>query len=317
MSGANGRVVTVGETMALFRAASVGSLAHVSDFQLGIGGAESNVAIALSRLGASVGWVGRVGEDSLGERVLRELRAENVTVFSVIDAGAPTGLMVKESRTSDATRVLYYRVGSAGSRLEPTDLDAADIASAALLHVTGITPALSTSAAATIDAAIDRAVSAGVPVSFDVNHRASLWAGRDAGPVYRSIAARATIVFAGEEEASLVATGTTASEWARAIAALGPSQVIIKRGADGCLALVDGVETVRAAIPVRPIDTVGAGDAFVAGYLAELLLGKPVGERLATAVATGAFACLNPGDWEGFPRRDELALLGATEPVTR
>ncbi len=312
-----GRVVTLGETMALFRAASVGSLAHVNDFHLGIGGAESNVAIALSRLGASVGWVGRVGADSLGERVLRELRAESVTVFATVDPGAPTGLMVKESRTSDSTRVLYYRAGSAGSRLSPADLDVADIASAALLHVTGITPALSASAAATVDAAIDQAVAARVPVSFDVNHRASLWADRDASPVYRSIAERSTIVFAGEEEASLVAPGTTASEWAHGIAALGPSQVIIKRGADGCLALVEGVETSRAAIPVRAIDTVGAGDAFVAGYLAELLLRKPVPERLATAVATGAFACLNPGDWEGYPRRDELGLLGATEPVTR
>jgi 2-dehydro-3-deoxygluconokinase len=70
-------------------------------------------------------------------------------------------------------------------------------------------------------------------------------------------------------------------------------------------------------VPIRPIDTVGAGDAFVAGYLAEYLLGLPVAERLTTAVATGAFACLNPGDWEGFARRDELRLLWAVDPVTR
>jgi 2-dehydro-3-deoxygluconokinase len=93
--------------------------------------------------------------------------------------------------------------------------------------------------------------------------------------------------------------------------------VIIKLGPDGCLALIDGVEYSRDAVRISPVDTVGAGDAFVAGYLAEFLAGLPVADRLTTAVKTGAFACLNTGDWEGFARRSELALLDAGEPVTR
>ncbi|MEP6480835.1 MAG: sugar kinase [Rhodoglobus sp.] len=313
-----GRVVTFGETMALARASAVGSLAYVNQLDLGIGGAESNVAIGLARLGASATWIGRVGADSLGDRVLRELRGEGLDVRAIVDPGAPTGFMLKEHRTADATRVLYYRAASAGSRLAPADLVDADIASAALLHVTGITPALSSSAAAATTAAIDQAVAAGVPVSFDVNHRSSLWGDRDASAVYRAIAERSTMVFAGEDEARLLApSATTALELARGVAALGPAEVIIKLGAQGALALVDGSEYRQAAVPIRPVDTVGAGDAFVAGYLAEYLLGLPVAARLTTAVATGAFACLNPGDWEGFARRDELGLLGASEPVIR
>jgi 2-dehydro-3-deoxygluconokinase len=311
------RVVTIGETMALVRSAHVGSLSTESEMRLGIGGAESNVAIALARLGTAATWVGRVGADPLGERVLRELRAEGVDVRAIEEPSAPTGLMVKESRTPTSTRVLYYRAGSAGSTLQPSDLDVADIPGAALLHVSGITPALSTSAAATIDAAIDRAGEFGVPVSFDVNHRSSLWVGRDATEVYRRLAARATIVFAGEDEARLLAAGDTPAQLARAIAELGPSQVIIKLGPDGCLALIDGVEYSREAVRISPVDTVGAGDAFVAGYLAEFLAGLPVVDRLTTAVKTGAFACLNTGDWEGFARRSELALLDAGEPVSR
>ena len=314
----SGRIVTLGETMALFRAVHVGSLATETDFRLGVGGAESNVAIALSRLGADATWLGRVGSDGLGERVLRELRAENVDVRGIIDPQASTGLMVKESRTETATRVLYYRAGSAGSRLTVDDLAAADIPGAALLHVTGITPALSESAAAAVSAAVDLAVEDGIPVSFDINHRSSLWVGRDSTAVYRDLAARSTIVFAGDEEARLIAPdAATPSELARAIADLGPTQVVIKLGAEGCLALIDGVEYSRAAVKIRPVDTVGAGDAFVAGYLAELIAGLPVEDRLTTAVTTGAFACLNHGDWEGFARRSELALLTATEPVTR
>ncbi|MDO7883263.1 sugar kinase [Salinibacterium soli] len=311
------RVVTLGETMALVRAAHVGSLATESELRLGVGGAESNVAIALTRLGTPTTWVGRVGSDPLGERILRELRAEGVDARAVVDPAAPTGLMVKESRTPASTRVMYYRAGSAGSRLSPVDLAAAGIREAGLLHVSGITPALSDSAAAAVDAAVDEAVAAGIPVSFDVNHRSSLWRDRDFGAVYRGLAARADIVFAGEDEARLLAEGSTPASLARAIAALGPSQVVIKLGADGCLALVDGVEHAQPAVRIEPVDTVGAGDAFVAGYLAELLAGLPVADRLATAVRTGAFACLSPGDWEGYPRRAELALLDGGEPVAR
>jgi 2-dehydro-3-deoxygluconokinase len=312
------RVVTFGETMALFGATSVGSLEHVPELRISIGGAESNAAIAMSRLGVRVTWVGRVGADSLGERVLRELRGENLDVRAVVDEYAPTGVMIKEYRTADAMRVLYYRKGSAGSRLSAADVAAADIASASLLHVTGITPAISDSAANATDVAIDTATSAGVPVSFDVNHRTKLWVDRDESAVYQSIAERSTIVFAGEDEARILAPkAKSVKELAHAIADLGPTQVVIKLGENGCFALVDGVEYSRDAIRIRPVDTVGAGDAFVAGYLAELLAGLPVAERLTTAVTTGAFACLNPGDWEGYPRRDELALLSASEPVTR
>jgi 2-dehydro-3-deoxygluconokinase len=310
-------VVTLGETMGLFRGVSVGSLAHVSDFTLGIAGAESNVAIGLTRLGTPARWVGRVGADSIGRRVLRELRAEGIDVISVVDPGAATGIMVKEQRTVDATRVEYYRAESAGSRLNPDDLAAADIANASLLHVTGITPALSSTAREAVFAAIGIASSTDIPVSFDINHRASLWHD-DPAPVYRDLATRSQIVFAGDDEARILfPDAATPLDLAHAIAGLGPRHVLIKLGEAGCVAVIDGLEYRREAIAVRAVDTVGAGDAFVAGYLAELLAGLSVEDRLTTAVTVGAFACLNSGDWEGFPTRDELGLLTRTDPVQR
>ncbi len=308
-------VVTIGETMGLFTALSAG--ARPTDFRRGIGGAESNVAIGLARLGTASTWVGRVGADGTGDLIQRELRAEGVTSRAIIDGGAPTGLMVKTQPLAGRTTVEYHRTGSAGSRLSPSDIDADLIRSASLLHVTGITPALSATAGAAISLALEIAGAAGIPISFDINHRASLWSGRDAVPAYTAIAERADIVFAGEDEAALIVGGSDPEGQARAIAALGPSQVLVKLGAEGCVALVDGEQVRRAAIPVSVLDTVGAGDAFAAGYLAELLAGRDLATRLHTAVRAGALACLGAGDWESLPHRADLLSFDDGDPVQR
>jgi 2-dehydro-3-deoxygluconokinase len=312
----SGGLVTLGETMGLLRAAASGDVSQVEDFRLGIGGAESNVAIGVRRLGGAADWIGRVGDDGVGRRILRELRAEGVGALAISDR-APTGLMMKSSRIAGATTVEYFRTGSAGSHLAPEDVDPDVIAHAGVLHVTGITPALSPSAALAVDRALELALAAGVTVSFDVNHREALWPSGEAPDVYRRIAERSNIVFAGETEATLLVGQAPIEELAARIAALGPTQVVIKLGDRGCLALVDGREYRVPAIPIVPVDTVGAGDAFVAGYLAELLDGAAIDVRLATATRAGAFACLADGDWEGLPTRRELGLLDLGDPVIR
>jgi 2-dehydro-3-deoxygluconokinase len=310
-------VLTFGETMALMRSDQVGPLAHASTLSLGIGGSESNVAIGLQRLGVQAVWCGRVGADSLGNLVEREIRAEGVDVRIAVDPSAPTGLMIKERRTPATQRVSYYRAGSAGSWITPEDLDEQLISGAELLHVSGITPALSPQAEATLRYAVDAARAHRVRVSFDLNFRGNLWSAERARSVYRDIIPLADIVFAGDDEAAIAVGAGEPEELARRIAALGPSQAVIKLGADGAVALIDGTFFRHAAVPVDAIDTVGAGDAFVAGYLAELVSGSGPQDRLKTAAATGAFACLVPGDWEGFPRRHELPMLQTREPVSR
>ncbi|MET3176256.1 UNVERIFIED_ORG: hypothetical protein ABIB52_004130 [Arthrobacter sp. UYCu721] len=129
-------VVTLGETMGLMKAEKPAPLAQVSSLSLGMGGSESNFAIALRRLGTSVTWVGRVGNDSRGELVLREIAAEGIVVDPLRDESAPTGLMMKERRTMDQLKGWYYRSGSAGSRLSRKDIPAERIANARLLHLT-------------------------------------------------------------------------------------------------------------------------------------------------------------------------------------
>ncbi|GAB3037374.1 sugar kinase [Parafrigoribacterium mesophilum] len=317
-SAHRGGVVTLGETMALVASTSFGPLQHSHTMHLGIGGSESNVAIALSRLGTEVTWIGKVGADSLGDLVVREIGAEGVHVVAPRDPDAPTALMVKEYRTSVDTHVWYYRKNNAGSRLRADEVDPDIIRNAALLHVTGISPGLSETMAHTVDEAIRIAKDAGTIVSFDLNFRGKVWSRQAAHEAYLRIIPQADIVFAGDDEAAIaVGNAETPLQLAHRLVDAGAGQAIVKLGARGAVAVVDGIDYERAAVKVPVVDTVGAGDAFVAGYLADLLLGEDVPARLTTAVTVGAYACLTNGDWEGTPRRHELALLGGVEPVSR
>ncbi|WP_431245580.1 sugar kinase [Leifsonia xyli] len=313
------RVATLGETMALVRSRDIGSFRHASDLALGIGGAESNVAIALSRLGLDVTWLGRVGDDSLGELVAREIRAEGVDARAVVDAGAPTGLMLKERPRPTSTRVLYYRAGSAGSRLSPADLPAGWIEHVDLLHLTGITALISESARDTLSVAIDRARAAGVIVTFDINYRSSLAAPAVAGPWLRELAERADIVFGGPEEFELLYPGTDAAAACERLLEHRPAEVVLKRGAGGATTVLATGPVDAPGFVVEVVDTVGAGDAFVAGYLSGVLDGSDVEARLHRANVCGAMLCMTPGDWESSPtlREVERFIVSDGDPVLR
>ena len=293
---------TLGETMGLVSAGDIGPLEYARSFSFGIGGAESNVAIGVARLGGAATWLGRVGPDATGDLIDRRLRAEGVRTLAVRD-DAFTGLMVKHRRSGEQTRVDYHRTGSAGSRLNPADLPAADLGAATILHVTGITPALSDSARATVFQAVETARAAGVPVSVDVNYRSKLWSRFDAAPVLRDLVSRADVVFAGPDEAALFVDD---ADPVAGLARLGPSEVVVKDGPRGCTALIDGERLSLPALPVTVVDPVGAGDAFVAAYLAARMAGDDAAARLRLAIAAGAFAVTVPGDCEGLPRRADL-----------
>lgn len=269
------------------------------------------MAVGVARLGGDATWLGRVGRDATGDLIERRLRTEGVRTLAIRD-DAFTGLMVRYRRTGELTHVDYHRAGSAGSRLSPADLPAADLQSAAVLHVTGITPALSDSARAAVFHAVETARAAGVPVSVDVNYRGKLWSRFDAAPVRRDLVSRADLVVAGPDEAALFIGAEPPLD---GLAALGPTEVVVKDGARGCTALIDGERYAVPALPVTVVDPVGAGDAFVAGYLADRMAGADPATRLRTAVAVGAFAVTVPGDCEGLPRRADLS--GGADNVAR
>lgn len=314
----NGLLVTVGECLGLVNSLGAGGLEYGTHAEISFGGAEGNVAICASRLGARAAWVGRLGDDPFGHRIARTLRGEGVEVFASEDREHFTAMMLKERVGDGMTRVNYLRDGGAGSRMTPADLPGPLFARAAVLHVTGISAGLSASARETIFSAVALAREAGALISFDVNHRNKLWSAEAAAPVYRELAALADIVFAGVEEAEIIVSPGSPAELAGRLTELGPSQVIVKLGERGAFALVDGVRYEQPAFAVRAVDTVGAGDAFVAGYLTELLAGEPVVTRMRTGAASGAYACLRAGDWESMPTRARLrSLLDQSDPVER
>ncbi len=305
-------VLTIGEALGLLVPDRVGRMVHVRGMHLTFGGAESNVAIGVARLGGSAAWLGRLGADGVGEIVRRELRAEGVHAHVVVDDEASTALMLKERPQEGRSKVTYYRDRQAGSRLSPGDVPEGLVERAGLLHVTGISAGLGESPQATIVSAMDRARAAGVPVSFDVNHRSALWRdGRDAGAAYRELAGRADVVFAGEDAARLLPGEHTAAGQLAAIHASGARCAVVKCGARGAVASEDGRTVQAEAVPVRVVDTVGAGDAFVAGWLSETIRGASLSERLQVAVACGAHACTGEGDWEASASRQDLAHLAA------
>ena len=310
-------LVCLGETMALVASARPGLLRHQRELLLGTGGSESNVAIGASRLGTATAWAGRVGDDELGELVLRDLRAERVDVRATVDPQRPTGLMVKERRAAGASRVWYHRTGSAGSALDVADLDRDLVERAGVLHVSGITFSLSDRARDTATTAVGWARAAGVAVSLDLNYRSRLWSAPEYAATLGGLLPHVDVVFGSPHEFAPLVGDAGPREQLDRMAARGPAEVVLKRGAEGACALVAGEFLEAAAVPVAVVDTVGAGDAFVAGWLAERLAGVDPAGRLRTAVACGALACTVEGDWEGSPTRRDLAALGREDDAVQ
>ncbi|MEU7579002.1 sugar kinase [Streptomyces sp. NPDC041068] len=307
-------VLTLGESMVALRGSRPLKLGGSMD--VSVAGAESNVAIGLSRLGHAVRWAGAVGDDEAGELVLRTLRAEGVDVTGATrDPAAPTGLILFEPRLPEVTRVHYYRAGSAGSRLTPEAVEAAFAAGPAprVLHLTGITPALGPSAAEACRRALRLARDHGTQACLDVNFRSRLWSSREAAAELRSWIPYVDVLIASDDELPLclASSESTPSSPEKTLLELGVREVVVKLGASGATAHTADGELHAPAREVRAVDAVGAGDAFVAGYLSALLDAEPVPTRLDRAVTTGAFAVASRGDWEGAPTRAELGLLGA------
>jgi 2-dehydro-3-deoxygluconokinase len=310
--------------MALVRISEPGPLRAGAQAVISFGGAESNVAIGLRRLGVRTRWLSRVGDDPAGEAILAALRAEGVHAVVEVDASRPTGLMIKGSDGPSMTRVSYYRARSAASSLAADASTARHLDGIELVHATGITPALSDGAADLVRQVFALAHDRGISVSFDVNYRSALWDAETARRVLRPLLADVDLLFGGRDELELLCHRDGVDERCSdrdllaGLMADGPREIILKRGARGGAVLAGEHWYEAPAHPILPVDTVGAGDAFVAGYLSAALSGAGPLARLHEANACGALVCLSPGDWEGLPTRRVLERFRSpSDPVAR
>jgi 2-dehydro-3-deoxygluconokinase len=284
-------LLAVGETMAMVAPLAGGRLSEAHQFRLDAGGAESNVAAHVAALGHRAAWFSRLGADPLGQRVADQLARRRVDVSSVVyDANHPTGVYFKDPGHG----VQYYRAGSAASCLSPADADAVVWSGVRILHVSGITAAISDSAAAFLDRIIDRAHNHGVLVSFDVNHRLALWDCATAAALLESLARRADLVFTGRDEAESL-WGTVTPADIRAHFAEVP-ELVVKDGEVGATVYRADTQFFEPSHVVDVVDVVGAGDAFAGGYLSALLDGASPQERLQAGHQRASLTLATTGD---------------------
>lgn len=304
-------VVTIGESMVVFTPTSDGFMRNASHFTKKIGGAESNVAIGLARLGHNPGWISKLGDDEFGKAILGSLKAENVDVSNVsFDQEAPTGIYFKEPRRQNNMRVYYYRKGSAASKLVPTDLNPEYLSKAKYLHITGITPALSESCKEVIFEAIKIAKENGTPVVFDPNLRTKLWDEETARTTLLEIAAKSDIILPGITEGEFLFGESDPRKLGRYFLNHGASLVVIKLGAEGAYYFTEKDSALIPGFPVKQVvDPVGAGDGFAAGFLSGLLDGLELNKAVERANAVGALVTMVNGDVDGLPERDEVEQL--------
>ena len=312
-------VLTFGETMVLFNPQANGPLRFVEGFSKSIGGADSNVAIALARLGHEAGWFSKVGDDEFGRYIRNTVRGEGVDVSRLkVDKGASTGILFKERVNNANPNVYYYRAGSAASRLSIEDLDIEYIKDTKIIHITGITPALSESCRETVFKVLEIAKENGITISFDPNIRLKLWTLEEARPVLLKIVEMADIIFPGIEEGEMLLGLDNEKDIAEKFLEMGCKTVVVKLGEKGCYVATKAEKEYIQGFSVTTEDTVGAGDGFAAGFLSGVLKNLSLRECGIQGNAVGAMATLVKGDMEGYPYYDQLmGFMGNKKGIDR
>ncbi|MFY9263249.1 MAG: sugar kinase [Actinomycetaceae bacterium] len=300
-------VATFGETMGTIRFTDIPALGGTP--RASFAGAESNVAIGLVRLGHKAAWVGTVGHDTFGSLIQRGLRAEQVDVTGArMTDEHSTGLLVSRDAGLGSFAVDYHRSNSAARQITKEQIEHIFALNPTYVHLTGITPALGSKAYEATMYLAREARQRGIALTFDVNYRSRLWSPEEAAPVLTEIARNATIVFGGPEEIQMLTGCEDIDEGVAQLLDYGVEEVVYKSaGAATSVTRDTTVSEPGMKVPVR--DTIGAGDAFVAGFLSGKLDGKTSSECLKRGHICGAFAVGNIGDWEGAPSRESLIAL--------
>ena len=312
-------LVTLGEVLLRLAVPAPARFETARALDVQVGGAEANVAAAAARLGLRTAWISALPDNPWGDRVERELRGHGVDCDGVRRIeGARLGVYFLEYAAAPRPiRVLYDRRDSAFARLGPDEVDWEPVRQARIVHLSGITPALGARSRALIDRAIEEVQ---CDLSFDLNYRATLWSGDEARAFTTPLLPRVRYLFIGAEEARVVfGVDGPPDDVLAALGRLAPrASIALMQGADGCTVLHDGrVFTPRLRHRVDVVDPIGAGDAYVAGFLWATLSGRPVEDAIDVGQAVAALKCSMWGDIARISRRDVEELMAGGPSVRR
>jgi sugar/nucleoside kinase (ribokinase family) len=318
-------VLTFGEALVGY-SSTEDDLRTATQFTRFPGGADLNVAVGLTHLGVRAIWASVLGDDAHSDYLADTVGRLGITPL-VRRASGPTALMFKAGGATGDPEVLQVRHHTAFALHADALLTADVIALDGIdhLHLTGITLGISPMVRAASFTLVEAAVAAGVSVSLDPNLRLNLWPDREEmRAVINAVATHATLVMPGLAEGRLLTGASEPDDIAQFYLRRGVQQVVIKLGAAGARGWsVDGGTVHSRCFTVTPIDTVGAGDGFAAGYLAALLAGRSLQERIDQGAAVGALVTTRRGDLAAMPQREEVdALINSTPsrpvvPATR
>src|SRR5690625_1886759 len=309
------KIVAIGELLVDFVPGRPGvSVRDAESFRRAAGGAPANAAAAAARLGAAAAFIGRVGNDAFGRWLGDTLSGFGVdTRALVFDREAATTLAFVSLEEDGDRDFLFYRDGTADTRLAVSDLDDGLLRSAGILHFCSISLSREPARGTTFEA-VRRAALAGALISFDLNWRPALWPDpAGAGPLLGRAAAEAHLLKLSSDELKLL-TGSSDPASAEELFGSGPLRaVVVSRGARGLTLLSGGERSDVPAWPVEAVDTTGAGDAL-AGAILQQLLGRPelldshaaLRAAARTAAAVAALSTLKPGAMPSYPDRAEL-----------
>lgn len=305
--------------MGLVRSNDIGGFEDIATAHISTGGSESNFAIGISRMGLNSTWLSRIGDDGIGRKIKSDVLSQGVRVLCNVDENASSGLMIKTTPRAGRTEVMYFRSDSAASHLSVADFGSIRFSDFDALHFTGITPGLSESCEQATAHAIKEAREQGLFISMDVNFRSKIWSQEDAKQKLSPFVSFCDLVIASVDEAQILlgSQETNPQELAETISRRGPNHVVIKQGEQGATSLLDGNILSMPSMPIEVVDSVGAGDAFTATYVATYLREGSQELALTHAIQAGALACTHPGDWQGIPYLSELTQSTNSDPVKR
>lgn len=305
-------IVAMGEAMVEFNQTTPGQ----PTFLQGFGGDTSNAIVAAARAGARTGYVTAVGDDSFGRDLLRLWRESQVdTAQAAIDTVAPTGIYFVTHGPA-GHEFTYRRAGSAAAVMTLNAVQREAIASTKILHLSGISLAISAQAQAQCLEAIGIAKAAGAQISFDSNLRLKLWSLEDARAAMLAVIAQADIFLPSLDDMTLLCGQSDPQAIVAWSHQQGAKSVALKLGAQGVLLSHHGQLTRIAAHPVQAVDATGAGDCFAGNLLARLCAGDPLAQAARYANAAAALAVQGYGAVAPLPRPEAVwALLGTAAPA--